>query len=110
MNITFIFLASSLLFLIGVFGSLFFGSVTKIIISLQCILTAAVINFLGFAQILYGTSVWAVTFVLISVILIFLFQFMIVFYLNSNTYQYQSDGFDFSSGLYYFGIKDWLGE
>lgn len=110
MNITFIFFSSTLLFLIGVFASLFFKNVSGIIISLQLIFTAAIINFLGFSQILYGTSVWAVTFILIAVITIFLFQFVIIFYLKSNIYQYKTDKLDFSSSLYYFKINDWLGD
>jgi NADH:ubiquinone oxidoreductase subunit K len=110
MDITFIFLSSLTLFLIGVFSSLFFKNISRIIISLQLIFTAAIINFLGFSQILYGTSIWAVTFMLISVITIFLFQYMIIFYLKSNIYQYKTDKLDFSSGLYNFKINDWLGD
>ncbi|MDD3520636.1 MAG: hypothetical protein PHU65_05285 [Actinomycetota bacterium] len=110
MNITFIFFSSSLLFLIGVFASLFFKNISRIIVSLQFILTAAIINFLGFSQILYGTSVWAVTFVFIAVITIFLFQYVIIFYLKSNMYQYKTDKLDFSTNLYYFKIKEWLGD
>lgn len=110
MNITFIFLSSSILFLIGVFASLFFKNISRIIISLQLVFTAAIINFLGFSQILYGTSIWAVTFMLIAVITIFLFQYMIIFYLKSNIYQYKTDKLDFSSGLYNFKINDWLGD
>ncbi len=110
MNITFIFFSSSLLFLIGVFASLLFKNISRIIISLQFIFTAAIINFLGFSQILYGTSIWAVTFILIAVITIFLFQYMIIFYLKSNFYQYKTDKLDFSSSLYYFRINDWLGD
>lgn len=110
MDITFIFYSGSLLFLIGVFAALFFNEISKILISLQFILTAAVINFLGFSQILYGTSVWAVTFVFIAVAVIFLFQYVIVFYLKANIYHYKTDKLNYSSSLYYFKTSDWLGD
>jgi len=77
---------------------------------MQFIFTAAIINFLGFSQILYGTSVWAVTFMFIAVIVIFLFQYMVIFYLKSNIYQYKTDKLDFSSSMYYFKINEWLGD
>jgi NADH:ubiquinone oxidoreductase subunit K len=109
-DIAFIFYSGSLLFIIGVFAALFFKEISKILISLQLILTAAVINFLGFSQILYGTSVWSVTFIFIAVTAVFLFQYAIVFYLKSNIYQYKTDKLNYSSSLYYFKISDWLGD
>jgi NADH:ubiquinone oxidoreductase subunit K len=108
MNITYIYYLSSLLFLIGVIGALFFETFSRILISLQFIMLASIINFLSFSQTLYENPVWAVLFVLFSTLLLFLFESAIVFYFYLNVSEAKFGKFDLNKNLYYFNIKDWL--
>jgi len=109
MNITYIYYLSSLLFLIGVIGALLFKTFSRILISLQFIILASIINFLSFSQALYESPAWAILFVLFSALLLFLFESAIIFYFYLNMSEDKFGKFDLSENLYYFNIKDWLG-
>ncbi len=74
------------------------------------ITASAVINFLSFSQILYENSAPALSFVIISVFLILIFQFTIIFYLYSNLNNPETGRFEFENNLFYFKIEEWLGE
>ncbi|MCE5329409.1 hypothetical protein LLG07_03620 [bacterium] len=110
MNLAFIFYISFALFVIGLFGAVYFKSITAIIISVQFIAVSAVINFLSFSQILYENSASLLSFVIISVFLILIFQFVIIFYLYSNLNNPKIGKVEFENNLFYFNREEWLGE
>lgn len=110
MNLVFIFYAGFALFIIGLFGVLFFKSITSQIISLQFIIVSSLINFLSFSQILYESPTSILAFVLLSVFLIIIFQFSIIAYLYSGLNEPKLSLTGFEHGLFYFGIAEWLGE
>ena len=106
----FIFYASFTLFIIGLFGSLFFKSITAQIISVIFITVSSLINFLSFSQILYESPTSILAFVLLSVFLIIIFQFSIILYLYSGLNEPKLRMTQLDYGLFYFGIAEWLGE
>ena len=106
----FIFYASFTLFIIGLFGSLFFKSITAQIISVQFIMVSSLVNFLSFSQILYESPTSILAFVLLSVFLIIIFQFSIILYLYSGLNEPKLRMTQLDYGLFYFGIAEWLGE
>lgn len=106
----FIFYASFTLFIIGLFGSLFFKSITAQIISVMFITVSSLINFLSFSQILYESPTSILAFVLLSVFLIIIFQFSIILYLYSGLNEPKLRMTQLDYGLFYFGIAEWLGE
>ena len=110
MNLVFIFYASFTLFIIGLFGSLFFKSITAQIISVMFITVSSLINFLSFSQILYESPTSILAFVLLSVFLIIIFQFSIILYLYSGLNESKLRMTQLDYGLFYFGIAEWLGE
>jgi NADH:ubiquinone oxidoreductase subunit K len=110
LNLVFIFYASFALFIIGLFGTLFFKSMTSQIISVQFIMVSSLVNFLSFSQILYESPTSIFAFVLLSVFLIIIFQFFIIVYLYSGLNEPKLNLTELEYGLFYFGIADWLGE
>jgi len=110
LNLVFIFYAGFSLFIIGLSGVLFFKSITSQIIALQFIIVSSLVNFLSFSQILYESPTSIIAFVLISVFLIIIFQFIIILYLYSGLNEPQSSTTKLEHGLFYFGIAEWLGE
>lgn len=110
MNLVFIFYASFALFIIGLFGALFFKSTTAQIISFQFITVSSLVNFLSFSQILYESPTSILVFVLLSVFLIIIFQFCIILYLCSGLNEPKLKITELEYGLFYFGVAEWLGE
>jgi len=110
LNLAFIFYISFVLFIIGLFGAAYFKNIAAIIIAVQFIIVSAIINFLSFAQVLYENSASLLSFVIISVFLIFIFQFVIIFYLYSNLSNPGIGKIEFENNLFYFNIEEWLGE
>ncbi len=106
----FIFYASFALFIIGLFGSLFFRNITSQLISFQFIMVSSLVNFLSFSQILYESPTSILVFVLLSVFLIIIFQFCIILYLYSSLNEPKLRMTEFDYGLFYFEIAEWLGE
>ena len=106
----FIFYASLALFIVGLFSSLFFKSITSQLISFQFIIVSSMINFLSFSQILYKSPATILVFVLISVFLIIIFQFCIILYLYSSLNESKLKLAESDCSLFYFGIPEWLGE
>jgi NADH:ubiquinone oxidoreductase subunit K len=110
LNLVYIFSISFILFLIGLFSVLFFNDIIKQIISIQFILASSLINFLSFSQTLYDSSTIIIIFVLLSVFLIILFQFLIIIYLYLNFTKYDFKIVKFENSLFYFNLKEWMGE
>jgi NADH:ubiquinone oxidoreductase subunit K len=110
LNLVFIFYTGFTLFIIGLFGVLFFKSITSQIISLQFIIVSSLVNFLSFSQILYESPTSILAFVLLSVFLIIIFQFSIIVYLYSGLNEPKLNRTEFEHSLFYFGIAEWLGE
>lgn len=110
MNLTFIFYISFALFIIGLFGVLFFKNITAAIISIQFIIVSSMINFLSFSQILYETATAVLAFVLLSIFLIIIFQFAIIVYLYSNLNEPKLGTTEFENNLFFFSLDEWLGE
>ncbi|MHB1346804.1 MAG: hypothetical protein ACYCXK_04860 [Candidatus Humimicrobiaceae bacterium] len=110
MNLVFIFYASLALFIVGLFGSLFFKSITSQLISFQFIIASSMINFLSFSQILFESQISILVFVLLSVFLIIIFQFCIILYLYSSLNEPKLKLAEPDCSLFHFGIPEWLGE
>lgn len=79
-------------------------------VSAQFIAVSSVINFLSFSQILYENSVPILSFVIISMFLILIFQFVIIFYLYSSLNYIKTAKVEFENNLFYFTMEEWLGE
>ncbi|MCL4378824.1 MAG: hypothetical protein M1409_10710 [Actinobacteria bacterium] len=89
---------------------LYFKNITAIIVAAQFIIISSVVNFLSFSQILYEASAANISFVILTFLLIFIFQFTIIFYLHSNLNDLKTANTGFENNLFYFGIEEWLGE
>jgi NADH:ubiquinone oxidoreductase subunit K len=110
LNLVFIFYAGFALFITGLFGVMHFKSRTLQLISVQLIIVSSIVNFLSFSQILYESPTSIIVFVLISVFLIIIFQFCIVFYVYSGLNEKKSRINESGNGLFYFGLEEWLGD
>ncbi len=80
MSLQFTIYFSFLLFLLGLFGILYFKNYMSHLLSLQLIIISGGINFLGFSKFLYQETIWDKIFIFIGIISIYLLVFLILFY------------------------------
>ncbi len=98
------------MFLLSIFGLIYLKGLVKVIICLQIIIFSGIINFLGFSFILYQGSFWDKNFLILSLAIIYLFLFSIIFYAYYKTKD--NEIFVYFKNLKFFEIdrSAWWGE
>jgi len=110
MNFQFITYFSLLVFLMGIFGIFYSRDIISVLISFQFILISAVINFLGFSQFLYQSSLWDEIFIIFGIASIYFLMFCVIsyFYLKLDLLDRKVLNRDFK--LFKVERHDWCGE
>jgi len=113
-SLQFVFCFSFLLFLLGLFGVLYRGDIVSLLISLQFIIISSMVNFLSFSYFLYQDTTWAVVFIFLGMVPLYLLVFCMVFYSYSSFNNLSSNLGNISIvnnfRLFELSKSDWWGE
>jgi len=113
-SLQFVFCFSFLLFLLGLFGVLYRVDIVSILISLQFIVISSMVNFLSFSYFLYQDATWAIVFIFLGIIPLYLLMFCMVFYSYSSFNNLSSNPDNISVvnnfRLFELSKSDWWGE
>jgi len=110
MNIIQILCIDFAIFTLGFFGVMFFKKISSFFTAIQFIIIASAINFISFAQFIYETPINGIIFTILSITVIFIFQFILIFYIYSNLTEHKKGVFEMQNAIFDFSLNEWLKE